>query len=92
MDQLKDAAGAYRRKLEISLAAWGKKLENIASLENFFALISKDQEKAIRSDFEGAVIKERTQDMPIYLWIADERVAVFSIPSFSRALKNARFF
>lgn len=88
--QLKDPANTAFR----SFTAWSQcPIDKIATIEDFVKCMAEEHRRARIEDFRfpRATIKDRPGAFPLYLWIADDREAVFSVPNFAHAGAETAF-
>ncbi len=53
--------------------------------------MAAEQHRVLVEDFRGLVRAEHPSMLPLYLWIADDKVAIFSIPTFAPGAREAGF-
>jgi len=72
------------------LTRFGKDSLSIQTLPDLMRVI-EDQEVTVLNEFRGVKRREHRSRFPIFLWIVDDRVAVFSMPKLSAGAGEAGF-
>ena len=63
----------------------------IRDMKDFATALGEEQTRALKQDFRGVNRKEFSGNMPLYIWIVDDKIAVFSIPALAGGAREGAF-
>jgi hypothetical protein len=71
----------HQKEFESFLRWSNRKREQISTLQDFKRALMEEHDRTLKQDFRSVDRREYSGTMPLYIWISDDKLALFSIPS-----------